>query len=133
MIFGNGGSAAIASHFSVDISKNARIRCCNYNEYDLITCFSNDYGYEKWVEKAIEFYGDEGDVLILISAGGKSPNMLNGAKKAKEKILNPLLLLLEIIKIMTSLNSVISIFGLTAKPIIILKIFIKYFYYPWWI
>lgn len=85
MIFGNGGSAAIASHFSVDISKNARIRCCNYNESDLITCFSNDYGYEKWVEKAIEFYGDEGDVLILISAGGKSPNMLNGAKKAKEK------------------------------------------------
>ena len=73
MIFGNGGSAAIASHFSVDLTKNARVRCTNYNESDLLTCFSNDYGYEKWVEKAIEFYGDKGDTLILISAGGNSP------------------------------------------------------------
>ena len=45
MIFGNGGSAAIASHVSVDLTKNANIRCTNYNEADLITCFSNDYGY----------------------------------------------------------------------------------------
>ena len=35
MIFGNGGSAAIASHFSVDLTKNARVRCVNYNESDL--------------------------------------------------------------------------------------------------
>jgi D-sedoheptulose 7-phosphate isomerase len=46
MIFGNGGSAAIASHFSVDLTKNARVRCVNYNESDLLTCFSNDFGYE---------------------------------------------------------------------------------------
>ena len=32
MIFGNGGSAAIASHFSVDLTKNAKIRCVNFNE-----------------------------------------------------------------------------------------------------
>ena len=32
LIFGNGGSAAIASHFSVDITKNAKIRCVNFNE-----------------------------------------------------------------------------------------------------
>ena len=55
MIFGNGGSAAIASHFSVDLTKNAKVRCTNYNESDLLTCFSNDFGYEKWVEKAIVF------------------------------------------------------------------------------
>ena len=85
LIFGNGGSAAIASHFSVDITKNAKIRCVNFNESDLLTCFSNDFGYEKWVEKCIEYYGDEKDVAILISAGGNSENMLNGAKKAKEK------------------------------------------------
>tara|TARA_B100000900_G_scaffold377105_1_gene360282 strand:+ start:115 stop:681 length:567 start_codon:yes stop_codon:yes gene_type:complete len=85
MIFGNGGSAAIASHFSVDLTKNANIRCTNYNESDLITCFSNDFGYEKWIEKAIEFYGDEGDSVILISASGNSPNMLNGAKICKQK------------------------------------------------
>ena len=59
MIFGNGGSAAISSHFSVDLTKNARVRCVNFNESDLLTCFSNDFGYERWVEKAIEFYGDK--------------------------------------------------------------------------
>ena len=47
LIFGNGGSAAIASHFSVDLTKNAKIRCTNYNESDLITCLSNDFGYER--------------------------------------------------------------------------------------
>ena len=31
MVFGNGGSAAIANHFSVDLTKNAGIRCSNYN------------------------------------------------------------------------------------------------------
>ena len=39
LIFGNGGSAAIASHFSVDLTKNAKIRCVNFNESDLLTCF----------------------------------------------------------------------------------------------
>ena len=85
IIFGNGGSAAIASHFSVDLTKNAKVRCFNFNEADLITCFANDYGYEKWVEKAISFYGDEGDVLIVISASGKSKNMINGCEEAKKK------------------------------------------------
>ena len=84
MIFGNGGSAAIASHFSVDLTKNAKIRCTNYNESDLLTCFSNDYGYEKWVEKSIDFFSDPGDVVILISSSGRSKNMLNGAKSAKK-------------------------------------------------
>ena len=69
----------------MDLTKNAKIRCVNYNESDLLTCFSNDFGYEKWVEKAIEFYSDEGDALILISAGGNSPNMVNAANYAKKK------------------------------------------------
>ena len=64
MIFGNGGSAAIASHVSVDLTKNANIRSVNFNEADLITCFANDYGYERWIEKAIDFYADDKDVLI---------------------------------------------------------------------
>ena len=84
LIFGNGGSAAIASHFSVDLTKNASLRCVNYNEADLITCFANDYGYAHWVEKAIDFYGDEGDLLIVISSSGSSENMLNGAKAARK-------------------------------------------------
>ena len=84
LIFGNGGSAAIASHFSVDLTKNANVRCVNFNETDLITCFANDYGFERWVEKAIDFYGDEGDLLIVISSSGSSKNMLNGVKAAQK-------------------------------------------------
>jgi D-sedoheptulose 7-phosphate isomerase len=82
IIVGNGGSAAMASHVSVDLTKQARVRTMNFNEADLITCFANDYGFENWVAKAIEFYGDEGDVAILISSSGKSPNMINAAIQA---------------------------------------------------
>ena len=84
ILVGNGGSAAIASHVTVDFTKAARIRAINFNEADLLTCFSNDYGYEHWVAKALEFYADPGDLAILISSSGKSPNMLNGARQAKE-------------------------------------------------
>ena len=85
LIFGNGGSAAIASHVSVDLTKNARIRAVNFNESDLITCFSNDYGFERWVEKSVDFYADKKDCLILISSSGKSKNMINACKAAKRK------------------------------------------------
>jgi len=84
LIFGNGGSAAMASHVSVDLTKNAKIRCVNFNEADLITCFSNDYGYDRWVEKAVEFYADEGDLVIFISSSGSSKNMINGVDAAKK-------------------------------------------------
>ena len=83
LIFGNGGSAAIASHFSVDLTKNAGLRCVNFNEADLITCFANDYGFDRWVEKAVDFYGDAGDLLIVISSSGSSKNMLNGVKATR--------------------------------------------------
>ena len=93
LIFGNGGSAAIASHFSVDLTKNARLRCINCNEASLITCFANDYGYEHWVEKAVEFYGEEGDVFIGISSSGSSNNILNGCRAAREKNFSKLITL----------------------------------------
>ena len=83
LIFGNGGSAAMASHFSVDLTKNAGLRCVNFNEADIITCFANDYGFECWIEKAVDFYGDEGDLLIVISSSGSSKNILNGVKAAR--------------------------------------------------
>ena len=84
LIVGNGGSAAIASHFSVDLTKNAGLRCVNFNEADLITCFANDYGFDRWIEKAVDFYGDKGDLLIVISSSGSSENMLNGVKAARK-------------------------------------------------
>jgi len=83
LIFGNGGSAAIASHFSVDLTKNAKLRCLNFNEASIITCFANDYGFDHWAEKVIDFYGDEGDLLIVISSSGQSQNMINAVKAAR--------------------------------------------------
>ena len=83
IVVGNGGSAAMASHVAVDFTKAAGIRAINFNEADLITCFANDYGYEHWVVKAFEAYADPGDLAILISSSGKSHNILNGSKKAK--------------------------------------------------
>ena len=83
IIIGNGGSASIASHFSVDLTKNAKLRCLNFNEASLITCFANDYGFEHWAEKAVDFYGDEGDLLIVISSSGQSQNIINAVKAAR--------------------------------------------------
>ena len=83
IIAGNGGSAAMASHVAVDFTKAASIRAINFNEADLITCFANDYGYEHWVEKALEAYADPGDLAILISSSGKSLNIVKGVEKAK--------------------------------------------------
>jgi len=84
IIAGNGGSAAIASHISVDLTKSAKIRSTNFNEADLITCFANDYGYERWLEEAIESFADRHDAVILISSSGQSKNIINAAKKAKK-------------------------------------------------
>ena len=83
IIAGNGGSAAIASHVAVDFTKAAGIRAINFNEADLLTCLSNDYGYERVFEKALEFYGDEGDLLVLISSSGQSVNVINAGKRAR--------------------------------------------------
>ena len=85
IIAGNGGSAAIAGHCSVDFTKSAGIRCVNFNDADLITCFANDYGYEFWLQKALEFYADDGDLVILISSSGKSRNMVRAAEYAISK------------------------------------------------
>lgn len=88
LFVGNGGSAAMASHLTVDFLKTAGIRAMNFNEADLITCFSNDYGYEHWVSRAFEAYADQGDLAIIISSSGSSPNMLNAAKTASTMDVN---------------------------------------------
>ncbi len=88
IIVGNGGSAAMASHVAVDLTKNAGIRAINFNEADLLTCFANDFGYEEWVKNALKFYADKGDTVILISSSGTSKNIVNGAITALELGLN---------------------------------------------
>lgn len=109
LIFGNGGSASIASHFSVDLTKNAGMRCVNLNEPNLITCFANDYGYSRWVEKSIEFYADKNDLIILISVGGKSQNMINGFKISNKKKLKIITLTGHNINNFLKLNSTVNL------------------------
>jgi len=84
IIVGNGGSAAIASHVSVDFTKNAGIRSINFNEADLLTCFANDFGYENWVKESLNFYADKNDLVFLISSSGNSMNMVNAAKYCED-------------------------------------------------
>ena len=84
-IFGNGGSASIASHFSMDLTNNSKVKCLNYNDPSIITCYSNDYGFQNWISRAIFKYGRKNDVLILISSSGKSKNMINAIKEARRK------------------------------------------------
>ena len=77
-VFGNGGSASIASHFSMDLTNNSNIKCLNYNDPGIITCYANDFGFQNWISRAISKYGNKDDVLILISSSGVSKNMING-------------------------------------------------------
>ena len=83
-IVGNGGSASLASHVSVDFAKVARIPSSTFNNSNLITCFANDYGYEYWVKESIKAYCNNDDLFILISSSGTSKNIVNAAKHCKK-------------------------------------------------
>ena len=83
-IVGNGGSASIASHVSVDFAKVAKVPSATFNNSNLITCFANDYGYENWVTQAIKAYMNKNDMIILISSSGTSKNIVNAAKYCKK-------------------------------------------------
>jgi len=85
ILIGNGGSSAIAEHMAIDLTKNAGLRALAMSGSPMLTTFSNDYGYERLFEKAIESYGDPRDVLIAISSGGTSRNILNGCMMARAK------------------------------------------------
>ena len=84
MLAGNGASASIASHLATDFSKQGKVRAMAFNDANLITALGNDCGYENWIAKALDFYADKADVLILISSSGKSPNVVKAAERAKE-------------------------------------------------
>ena len=84
-IVGNGGSASIASHVSVDFVKVAGVPSGTFNNANLITCFANDYGHDNWVSEAIKAYTNEKDMLILISSSGTSNNIVNAASYCNDK------------------------------------------------
>ncbi len=85
ILIGNGGSSAIAEHMAVDLTKNAGLRAMAFSGSPMLTTFANDFGYEKVFQKAIEAFGDEGDVLIAISSGGASKNILNACAAGRAR------------------------------------------------
>lgn len=84
IIVGNGGSAAIASHQSVDLWKNGGIRAIAFNDSSLLTCVGNDYGYPYVFSKPIEMFADPGDLVIAISSSGGSVNILNAVEAGRK-------------------------------------------------
>ena len=83
IFIGNGGSAGIASHLSIDFSKNGGLRAQAFNDPSALTCLGNDLGYENVFAKQIEFHARTGDVLIAISSSGRSPNIVKGVQTAR--------------------------------------------------
>jgi D-sedoheptulose 7-phosphate isomerase len=81
---GNGGSAAIASHMATDYSKNGNIRALALNDSSMLTCLGNDLGYDRVFAKQIELHARPGDLVIAISSSGRSANILNAVKAARE-------------------------------------------------
>ena len=88
--FGNGGSAANASHFITDLGKGAsdklgrRFRCLSLNDnVSWMTAIGNDYAYDDVFVRQLENYGRAGDLALVISVSGSSPNVVRAVEWAK--------------------------------------------------
>src|SRR5260221_9699486 len=89
-IMGNGGSAATASHFALDLAKNTivqgapRLKAISLTDHvPLITAWSNDTAYEYIFAEQLANMIEPGDVAIGISASGNSLNVINAIELAK--------------------------------------------------
>src|SRR6266480_6322189 len=90
-IMGNGGSAATASHFALDLAKNTimpgapRVKAISLTDHvPLITAWSNDTAYEHVFAEQLANMIEPGDVAIGISASGNSPNVINALCLTKQ-------------------------------------------------
>ena len=91
-IIGNGGSAATASHFALDLAKNTimpgapRLKAISLTDHvPLITAWSNDTHYEHIFAEQLANLIEPGDVVIGISTSGNSPNVLNAMQLARQQ------------------------------------------------
>jgi D-sedoheptulose 7-phosphate isomerase len=91
-IMGNGGSAATASHMACDLGKNTigankpRFRVLSLNDnMALLSALANDVGYDRVFAEQLVNLIRPGDVLIAISASGRSPNILEAMRYARER------------------------------------------------
>ncbi|SHJ79546.1 D-sedoheptulose 7-phosphate isomerase [Clostridium amylolyticum] len=90
-IFGNGGSAATASHFVCDFNKGAcmdaknkfRFICLNDNT-PIITAIANDISYDDIFSYQLQGVLSKNDMVIAISGSGNSKNIIKAVKYAKE-------------------------------------------------
>lgn len=90
-LVGNGGSAATASHFACDLAKGTRNSLRPYSRVvaltdnaSLITAWANDVAYEHVFAEQLRGLCRPGDILIAISASGRSANILRAAAAARE-------------------------------------------------
>jgi D-sedoheptulose 7-phosphate isomerase len=91
IVFGNGGSAATASHFVCDLAKGTitpgcpRVRAlCLADNTPLITAWANDKSYDSIFAEQLKVYLDPDDLVVAISGSGNSPNVLRAVEVAKE-------------------------------------------------
>ena len=89
-VFGNGGSAANASHFATDLGKLAsdkvgqRFRVLSLNDnVGWLTALANDYAYEDVFAGQLQNYGRAGDLALGLSVSGNSPNCVKAIEWAK--------------------------------------------------
>ncbi len=90
-VFGNGGSAANASHFITDLGKGSsdktskRFRCMSLNDNTpWMTALGNDYSYDDVFTRQLMNFARTGDILLTMSVSGNSPNLVNAAAWARE-------------------------------------------------
>jgi len=90
-VFGNGGSAANASHFATDLGKGAsdklgkRFRVLSLTDnVSWMTALGNDCAYEDIFVGQLQNYGKSGDIAMGISVSGNSPNCVKALSWAKE-------------------------------------------------
>jgi D-sedoheptulose 7-phosphate isomerase len=83
-VVGNGGSAGVASHAVTDFLNVARLRAMTLHEPSLLTCMSNDFGYEVAFARILATLASPGDALIAISSSGQSANIRNAAAEMRK-------------------------------------------------
>jgi D-sedoheptulose 7-phosphate isomerase len=87
---GNGGSAADAQHLAAELvgrfgRDNPPLAAIALTtDTSVITCLSNDYGFEEVFAKQVEALGQKGDILVAISTSGRSENVLRAVRRARE-------------------------------------------------
>ncbi|GAA4677141.1 SIS domain-containing protein [Pseudonocardia yuanmonensis] len=87
---GNGGSAAEAQHLTAELvgrfdgERQALSAIALHADTSSMTAIGNDYGYEEVFARQVRAHGRSGDVLLLLSTSGRSPNLLAAADAARE-------------------------------------------------